>query len=185
MNNVAFDKKQWDTFWKVWDRRVETLPGARKAALFQAGRAAEKVLHKQIDSRFDETRVARRNKRWVNVHPREDVKRWQELRLGSFNGYAALSPGKDTVYSGASAKDVTRYLERGHKIRPPSGRWKRYEKNIRINDKFDTNRKHALYHVVAGRMFYSWARMDATRVAIAAAREEILEWIEGFAEGEE
>ena len=33
------DKKQWDTFWKVWDRKLETLPGAKKAALYAAGKA--------------------------------------------------------------------------------------------------------------------------------------------------
>lgn len=189
MNKVAFDKKQWDTFWKGWERRLETLPGARKAALFQAGRAAEKVLHKQIDSRFDETRIARRNKRWVNVHPREDVKRWQDLRLGSFGGYLAISPGKGTVYSGASYKDVTRYLERGHKTREPSGRWKRYfdrtDGERLIQASYGARKSYESFFVVPGRMFYSWAQMDATRVAIAAARGEILEWIEGFAEGEE
>lgn len=182
MNKVAFDQKQWDTFWRVWDRRLETLPGAKKAALFQSGRAVEKVLHKQIDTRFPDT-IGRRKKKWVNLEPSKRVKRWQELRLGSGGGYAEISPVGDNVRTDTTAKDVTRYLERGHKIRQPSGRWKRYR--LRVRGTLDANRKHRLYNVVPGRMFYSWTKMDATRVAVKAAREEILEWIEGFAEGEE
>lgn len=78
MSKAAFDTKQWDTFWKVWNRRLETLPGAKKAALFQAGQAVDILLNRQISTRVND--------------PRGRVKRWQELRLGSGGGYAAISP---------------------------------------------------------------------------------------------
>ena len=175
MSKAAFDTKQWDTFWKVWNRRLETLPGAKKAALFQAGQAVDALLERQISTRVND--------------PRGRVKRWQELRLGSGGGYAAISPADDNVRVSRStsnkytAKDITRYLERGHKIRPPSGRWRRYRS--RVQERADANGKHSLVGIVPGRMFYSWTKMEATAVAVRAAREEILEWIEGFAEGDE
>lgn len=182
MNKAAFDQKQWDTFWKVWDRKLETLPGARKAALLKSGLAVEALLHKQIDARFQDT--ARKGKRFT---AREQVKRWQEVRLGSGGGYAAMSPKNITVRTNKTtagshtAAAITRYLERGHKIRSPSGRWKRYRP--REND--DLLIGGANGFIVPGRMFYSWTMMDASRVAVKAAREEILEWIERFAEGDE
>lgn len=183
MNKVAFDKKQWDTFWMVWERKLETLPGAKKAALLKSGLAVQALLNKQIDSRFSSS-ISRKGKRFA---PNEHVKRWQELRLGVGGGYAAISPKKVTVRvskkSGRkyTAAAITRYLERGHKIREPSGRWKRYQP--RENDELLIGGANGF--IVPGRMFYSWTRMDSTRIAVNAARKEILEWIERFAEGEE
>ena len=186
MNKVSFDQKQWDTFWRVWERRLETLPGAKKAALLKSGLAVQALLHKQIDARFLNSRG--KDKRGKRFPPNEQVKRWQELRLGSGGGYTAISPknvivrSNKTMEGSHTAQVITRSLEHGHKIRPPSGRWQRYRP--RIKGKLDTNRKHRIHNVVPGRMFYSWAKKDATRVAVNAAREEIHEWIEGFAEGE-
>lgn len=185
MNKAAFDKKQWDTFWKVWERKLETLPGAKKAALLKSGLAVQALLNKQIDSRFSSA-ISRKGKRFA---PNEQVKRWQELRLGSGGGFSALSPKNITVRTNKkgggthTAAQITRYLERGYKTREPSGRWKRYRP--RMGDRLDANGKHYLVGIVPGRMFYSWTKMDAARVAVKAAREEILEWIEKFAEGEE
>lgn len=154
---AELDKKQWETFWKVWNRRLETLPGAKKAALYAAGQAVLPVLRQQIERRVDDR------------HGR--VRKWQEIRLGSKGGYVAISPVTDELSVDQTARDTTRYLERGHKIRPPSGRAKRYSPRIRSGRTY-----------VPGRMFYSWTRMDATKLAVSAAREEILAWIDELAE---
>lgn len=62
------------------------------------------------------------------------MRTWQELRVGSKGGYAALSPGKGTAQPRAgetqhtwkgkpvSKKQVTRWLERGHGTRRPAAR---------------------------------------------------------------
>lgn len=157
------DKKQWDTFWKVWDRKLETLPGAKKAALYAAGKAVLPALRQQIERRVDD-----RDGR---------VRKWQEIRLGSKGGYVAISPVDDQISINQTAdryvtsRDITQYLERGHKIRPPSGRAKRYNPRVKSGRTY-----------VPGRMFYSWTRLDATKLAVSAAREQILEWINELAE---
>lgn len=169
------DQNQWDAFWRVWDRKLETFPDAKKAALFQAGLAVKALLDRQISTRLND--------------PRGRVRRWQELRVGSGGGYVAISPVDDTVRVSRStsnqysARDITRYLERGHKIRMPSGRWKRYVP--RVYERLDANGKNYLYSIVPGRMFYSWTKMNSSSVAIKAAREEVLKWMEGLAEGDE
>lgn len=168
------DQREWDAFWHVWDKKLESFPGAKKAALFQTGQAVKALLDSQISTRLND--------------PRGRVRRWQAVRIGSGGGYVAISPINDTVRvsrstsNGYTAKDITRYLERGHKIRSPSGRWKRYVP--RVNKRLDSNGKHYLYDIVPGRMFYSWTKMKSSSVAIRAAREEILKWMEGLSEGD-
>lgn len=169
------DLREWNAFWKVWDRKLETLPGAKKAALLQSGLAVQSLLHSQISHRINDSRGR--------------VKRWQEVQLGSGGGYSAVAPSTSVVgfnkVAGRkiTAKNITQYLEHGHKIRPPSGRRKRYRWKVKA--KADTNKKHNLYTVVPGRMFYSWTKADAPKVAVRAARGAILEWINDFAGDEE
>lgn len=71
------------------------------------------------------------------------VKGWQEKRIGSGGGYAAISP-----ISGATGKNspgaITNYLENGHRIRPP-GTGKRYRPRIKMS-------------YVNGRHFYAATR---------------------------
>lgn len=150
MNQAAFDKKQWDKFWDYWQDLIKEFPAAKTEALVTAGRAVLPVLQAQIDCRVNDKRGR--------------VKRWQDIRRGSRGGYVAISPVLDQVSVNktkdrfVTAKDITRYLERGHATRQPSGRSKRY-----------IPRADSTY--VPGRMFYSWTRMEAAKIALKAADE--------------
>ena len=92
------------------------------------------------------------------------MERWQQLRMGSGGGYIAVSPVSDEAVQvtrggkNTTSKDVTRYLERGHGIRPPSGRAGRYVPRVRSGRTY-----------VPGRMFYSWAAANAEKLALKAA----------------
>ena len=139
--NIKLDKQRWDRFWSYWEKE---LPGQIKSAKRQAAQAAGEAIRDE---------VARQVRSRVNdAHGR--VERWQQLRMGSGGGYIAVSPVSDeavqVTHGGqkSSAKDVTRYLERGHGVRPPSGRAERYR---------------------PGRMFYSWAAAEAEKLALRAA----------------
>ncbi len=150
MNQAALDKVQWDKFWDYWQDLIEEFPAAKTEALVTAGRAVLPVLQAQIDRRVDDKRGR--------------VKRWQDIRRGSQGGYVAISPVSyeisvnKTKNRFVTARDITKYLERGHAVRPPSGRSKRY---VPRADK----------SYVPGRMFYSWTKLDAAKIAIRAADE--------------
>ena len=149
--NIKLDKQRWDRFWSYWEKE---LPGQIKSAKRQAAQAAGEAIRDE---------VAGQVRSRVN-DPRGRVERWQQLRMGSGGGYIAVSPvsgeavqvtrgGKNTT-----SKDVTRYLERGHGIRPPSGRARRYVPRVRSGRTY-----------VPGRMFYSWAAANAGKLALKAA----------------
>lgn len=150
MRQAEMDKKSWDKFWSCWEGLIEEFPAAKTEALVTAGRAVLPLLEKQIEGRVDDR------------HGR--VKKWQELRRGSGGGYVAVSPVREDVSINQSAdrivtaKDITQYLERGHKIRPPSRRSKRYRPRV------ESGRTY-----VPGRQFYSWTKLDAAKIAIEAA----------------
>ena len=149
--NIKLDKQRWDRFWSYWEKE---LPGQIKSAKRQAAQAAGEAIRDE---------VARQVRSRVNdAHGR--VERWQQLRMGSGGGYIAVSPVSDeavqVTHGGQkrSAKDVTRYLERGHGVRPPSGRAERYRPRLRSGRVY-----------VPGRMFYSWAAAEAEKLALRAA----------------
>lgn len=105
------------------------------------------------------------------------VRTWQELRVGSKGGYAALSPGKGTAQPRAgeaqhtwkgkpvSKKQVTRWLERGHGTRrPAAGSSRSWNQAGRAGV---TRASAAGY--VKGRQFYSWTKAKALEPALKAA----------------
>ncbi len=61
---------------------------------------------------------------------RGTVRAWQQSRIGSGKGYAAVSPVKGGS-RGNSPGAITNYLESSHKVRSPSGRAKRYKPRIK------------------------------------------------------
>ena len=63
-----------------------------------------------------------------------------------------------------TARDITRYVDQGHAIRSPSGTAARYTPRIKSGRTY-----------VPGRRFYSWARMDAQKIALEAADEAVRE----------
>ena len=146
-----FDKSDWDAFWRFWDDAIQRIPDLKREALEAMGKAVQQEVREQISRR--------------GVHDSQGrVAKWQEMRIGSKGGYVAVSPSPDEAVqvtrSGetTTSKDVTRYLERGHGIPTPSGRNRRYQPRIT---------SHRTY--VPGRMFYSWAKMDAQKIALEEA----------------
>ena len=146
-----FDKEQWDAFWRFWDDAIQAIPGLKREALASMGDAVLREVRRQITRR--------------GVHDSQGrVARWQTVRVGSKGGYVAVSPSPgETVQvtrSGekTTSKDLTRYLERGHGIPTPRGRTRRYKPRIAT---------HRTY--VPGKAFYSWAKMDAEKLALEEA----------------
>lgn len=154
---MEFKTVGWDHFWDAWDHVIKRMPEAKHTALFEAGKAILLEVQQQIVRQGVHDSFGR-------------VQRWQEMRLESGKGYVAISPDAEVVRvskGGAptTARTVTNALERGHGVRGPSGRGKRYQPRIRGNGRY-----------VAGRMFYSFAKMNSEQIAIHAAELGLTYW---------
>lgn len=67
-----------------------------------------------------------------NISGTGKVQSWQEARVGSRSGYAAVSAKANTEYRDYAVGYVTNAIENGHRIRSPSGQAKeRYRPRIR------------------------------------------------------
>lgn len=145
------EREQARRFVRYWDRRLEIVPETRRGAVRAAGETVKQALDGQIQ-RADLSGIETKGR----------VKSWQELRLGSGGGWAAVSARKETVYyrdkrasfgarvrqhtwhgGPVTARQVTGWLERGHGT--GTGGY------------------------VAGRQFYACTRDDAQRIALKAA----------------
>lgn len=138
-----------DRFARYWEKLYLAFPDARRQAAEAMGEAVKKDLNAQIQAADLENGA------------KGTVRSWQQMRLGSKGGYAAVSPTKGTVMSkdprkggwkmrqhtyrgkAVSARQVTKWLERGHGT--PQGGY------------------------VKGRQFYSFTRMKAWEHARKAA----------------
>lgn len=151
MARSIFDKSEWDFFWRFWDEAIQRIPGPQAGSPGSHGQGCA--------AGGPGADFPQRRQRSAGPGGR-----WQEMRMGSKGGYVAVSPSPDETVqvtrSGekTTSKDVTRYLERGHGIPTPSGRTRRYVPRIS---------SHRTY--VPGRMFYSWAKQDAGKIALEEA----------------
>lgn len=96
------------------------------------------------------------------------IRDWQEDDVGSGGGYAAVRAVKG-VTGDNSPGAITNYLESGHRIRPPSGKAKRYKPQIKVP-------------YVEGHHFYQEAQKNITAKAIDMSdkfAEELAKRIEG------
>ena len=166
----------------AFDEVLDQIPEARERAL----EAAEKAVRKELESQI----VAKLPGKDQHGHVRE----WQETTFGDKGGYVKIKPeaapkpspitrairraGKYLGVSQgeqATTRDITRYLERGHKlVRPGRNRYKRidsYTHDKAIQDDRSGN------EVVQGFQFYSWTKLRAVNEARKAA-EIVLEEIE-------
>lgn len=67
-----------------------------------------------------------------NIGGTGKVQRWQHMHLGSGGGYVAIHPAENTTDEyGLAVGAITNAIDSGHKIRPPSGKAKRYTPRIR------------------------------------------------------
>lgn len=146
-------------------RLMEVFPEARGEAVRAMGEAVQRDLSAQI-ARAD-----------LEEDARGTVISWQELRLGSLGGYAAITPKADTARPRAgkqhtwkgkavTQRQVTRWLERGHGVPKYTGSGKQRDRKRRSGLNPVTGLRY-----VKGRMFYSWTKMKALEHALDAATE--------------
>lgn len=171
------ERRELDRFTQYWDDLFQAVPEARAQAVAAMGEAMKQELDAQIQ-------VAQ-----LETDAKGNVKSWQELRLGSGGGYAAISPIKgQTVgsidrkstakrmrqhtYRGkpVTSKQITGWLEKGHGARQANTarayawsqrRWGRAS-GAQLSGR--SGRRY-----VSGRQFYSWTRLKAWDVAHKAA----------------
>lgn len=112
-STARMDRARLERFNRFWEELLQAVPDARRQAVEEAGAAVQRELNAQIGAAE------------LADGAKGTVRTWQELRVGSKGGYAALSPGKGTAQPRAgetqhtwkgkpvSKKQVTRWLERG------------------------------------------------------------------------
>lgn len=164
--NATLDRKAIEKFNSYWEDLMEEFPEARASAVKAMGQAVKRDLDAQI-GRAD-----------LEADAKGTVRSWQELRLGSRGGYAALSAQKGKPSGGrtkswrgqaVTIKQVIKWLERGHGVRKPApgsaAAWNRAGRS-------GLNTVTGLRYV-KGRMFYSWTKMKAMEHALDAANEAL------------
>lgn len=131
---MGIDRSRIQRSNKYWEELYKAVPDARRAAVEAMGEAIKKEVDSQIAARIDDGAG--------------HVQSWQEIRIGSRGGYAAVSPCKYENFSArgnplrsggrsaprvhtyrgkaVSAKQVTAWLERGHSVRKCTGKDKRF-----------------------------------------------------------
>lgn len=157
-----------DRFIERIDGVVKKIPETKQKVYQQVGEALLANVRKQIDSRTTDSRGR--------------VKSWQGVEFGDRGGYVKVRPtDKRKDKWGYSGVMKTYAIERGHAIPTPTGRSERYRP--RLSDKlvFGTSGR-GIDGIVPGRMFYSWAKMDANRIALLIAKECIEELLEHLEE---
>ena len=117
-STARMDRARLERFNRFWEELLQAVPDARRQAVEEAGAAVQRELNAQIGAAE------------LADGAKGTVRTWQELRVGSKGGYAALSPGKGTAqprveetqhtWKGkpVSKKQVTRWLERGTAPQP-------------------------------------------------------------------
>lgn len=171
MRKATLERQEMDAFARYWKDMLKTFPEARRKAVEAMGETVQRDLNAQIQAADLESGA------------KGTVRSWQTSRLGSKGGYAAVSPAKGTVmsrdprnggwkmrqhtYKGkqVTAKQVTRWLERGHGT-PSTGRekWSDSKTLHKIQDRQGKG-------YVRGRQFYSFTRSKAWEHARDAAEK--------------
>lgn len=179
MRKATLDRQKLDRFARRWEDLYRAFPEARRKAAETMAESVKKDLNAQIQA--------------ANLAPsaKATVRSWQQIRLGSGGGWSAVSPAKGTVMSRdprkggwkmrqhtnqgkpVTAKQVTRWLERGHGT-PPTGR--KTQSYVRKTKTWHEIAERSGSGYVEGRLFYSWTYMKAVDHAIEAA-EKLLDSI--------
>jgi len=154
------NQRELERFNRYWKELFEAFPEARAQAVAEMGRAVKQELDGRILSQGVDDAMG---------HIRAD----QQLRLGSKGGYAAVVPvsdqfrdrhGRTKTWNGkpVTSRQVTRWLERGHAARGWGD-----------NLIYAYGRKRGSFTVVPGRQFYSFTKLKAFDLAMAAARKTL------------
>lgn len=142
----------------AFDEVIAKVPEARERALKAAIQPVEAELYKQI--------VARLPGKDQNYH----VRGWQEVAMGSKGGYIKIqAPADEKNRYGYTVRQITGYLEHGHKLAVKRGRYRTSSRTVENAATGD--------QVVPGFLFYSYTKSRAVNAARMAA-ESVLEEIE-------
>lgn len=166
---------QLESLNNIFDGLVRELPEVKRKAVEAAGEAVKRSLNAQI-----------RSADLSGIEAKGRVSAWQQIRLGSGGGWAAISPMKGTVYSwdrranfgdrvrqhtwhgkAMTAGLLTMLLERGHSVGVRGYTAKdrlKYRRDLAPARKGGWGSTH-----VAGRQFYAYTKVDAQEVALKAA----------------
>lgn len=171
MGGIArMDRKRLDQFVHCWEPLFQQVPETKRKAVEAMGEAVQKNLNAKIEQSDFESDA------------KGTVISWQELRIGSGGGYAAVSPQKGIAPPKSSQKQhtwngeavrkkqVTRWLEKGHGV-PSADMTKPYawSKERRMRDGKARVNKWTGKRFVPGRQFYSFAKLTALDEALLAA----------------
>lgn len=167
------DREKMRRFVQYWDRLLEVVPEARREAVEAAGEAVKRSLDAQI-----------RSADLSGIEAKARVSSWQQIRLGSGGGWAAVSPKKGTVYSWdqranfggrarqhtwdgepVTARQVTTWLERGHGTGTTGAMADSWSKRLGKHQVKERLGKG----YVSGRRFYAYTKDDAQEIALKAA----------------
>lgn len=105
-----------------FDDLLRQFPAERRSLMETVGEKIREIVVSQIDASGLNDAAG-------------NVKRWQIVSIGSGGGYVAVRPAgeKEGVPAGKDGPAaVTGYLNRGHRVRRPSGKAKRYRPRIRV-----------------------------------------------------
>lgn len=158
MQEIFLDAGNWNAFWAEWRDVIESVPGLKDEMLESIGARVQKELQSAIDSSGLNDRRGR-------------VKAWQNPHIGSGKGYVAIRADAGETMAGYEDREkipigaLTNYLTVGHRVRPPSGKNKRYVPKSRVSK-------------VRGYGFYKTAAGQAQKIAVQEA-ETFLKRLEG------
>lgn len=157
-----------DALWDHYDEVLNRLPDARRKALEAAGKTLNNEVDRQIDRQLPGHDAGGR------------VKSWQEVTMGTRGGYARVSPMKKTVSASRrswshtqetyNSKQITNWLEHGHKMVLPKKAGRGFRRNGNVSERTVISGSTGA-HIVPGYLFYSWAEMEAQKLAKKAAEE--------------
>lgn len=164
-STARFERERLRRFLDCWEPLFEVVPQARADAVKAMGEAMEQELHARIQAAD------------LEADAKGTVISWQELRLGSGGGYAAVSPIKGkTVQSRVRTKNSVKMCQHTYKGMPVTSKqisgWLEKGHGVR---KADTTKDYAWRRwgsrktYVAGRQFYSFARLKSRDLAYKAA----------------
>lgn len=140
----SIDYKALESLEKDLKALLNSIPNARKQLHEEYAAMAKELVDANIKATVND--------------PSGKVSGWQEARVGSGGGYAAVSATASSTGKNSPGA-ITNYLENGHAIRKPSGKDPHYRPRIHVAGRVD------------GRHFYHNASLKAQRRAIDIAEK--------------
>ena len=151
MARITVDTSCWKEFWDHWGDSIAKIPGMKEDLLAHIGARVQSEVKRAVEL--------------SGIHdPKGRIKYFQQQYIGSGKGYTAIRPESTMVPAGykhmqvLNAGALTNFLSSGHKVRPPSGKSKRYVPRARMTR-------------VRGHDFYKMAQSEAEKIAIQEAEE--------------